>query len=418
MTQVKFYSNDIPVEISLTNFGEEFGDYTAYQKFSEFLLDYFGYEQTESILEQIISIRNHFIVEVNGRRFLLETHKGTATLKEYIDPIREILKNQRFITEKYLNEILNFFEQNIDKTSKDNDSSLSYKGIWIGYKSDYYFVDQDEFKKRMSKYCGKKIISETLTNFKEELTDNTLCIVLGDLVHYKLIITDALEPTLKKFSENFSKNLSNLLIKKGYSQQEVIEILFDSPKRIPKGFRYLTGNLRTGYVITDDDGNEFVYLPESNVYISRYPISQTSTGKLVSVSNARPLLFKCENPKTGYGFNNPQDEEKYMTTFLRSTNSFSENGMEFANMFNLYNEPFFTNSFFFSNEKDMIFNIHITDGIYFSNSIAEIPDPDFPGSCNTENISPVQFSAHNETITMKSLYNEHYKEHPFYLCIW
>lgn len=92
-------------------------------------------------------------MEVNGKRFLLETHKGTATLKEYIDPIREILKNQRFITEIYLNEILNFFEQNIYKTSKDNDSSLSYKGIWIGYKSNYYFVNQDAFETRMSKYC-------------------------------------------------------------------------------------------------------------------------------------------------------------------------------------------------------------------------------------------------------------------------
>lgn len=418
MTQFKFYSNDIPVEISLTDFSEDFGNYTAYQKFSEFLLDYFGNEQTESILKQIISIRNHIIVEANGRRFLLETHKGTATLKEYIDPIEEILKNQRFITEKYLNEILNFFEQNIDKTSKDNDSSLSYKGTWIGYKSNYYFVDQDEFEKRMSKYCGRKIINETLSNIKEELTDNTLCIVIGDLVHYKLIITDVLEPTLEKFSENFSKKLSNLLIKKGFSQQEVTEILFDSPKRIPKGFRYLTGTLRTGYVITDDDGNEFVYLPKSNVYISRYPISQTSTGKLVSVSNARPLLFKLANPRNGHPFTESIFEKDYMRTFLRTSNSFSENGKSFTNMFDLYGDPYFLNSFYYgNNEKDMIFNIYIPDDIYFSTSIARMPDADFP-ECAPEGMSPVQFSAHNDSLTLKSIYDERYREHPFYLIIW
>lgn len=56
---------------------------------------------------------------------------------------------------------------------------------------------------------------------------------------------------------------------------------------IPKGYRHVTGNTYTGYVVADKKGNEFTYIPYLDIYVSRYEISKGSTGEARSVPGAR-----------------------------------------------------------------------------------------------------------------------------------
>lgn len=59
---------------------------------------------------------------------------------------------------------------------------------------------------------------------------------------------------------------------------------------IPNGFKYWEGDLDTGFVVKDKDGNQFVYLPEMDQYISRYEISKGKHGVPKSVSGRKPWV--------------------------------------------------------------------------------------------------------------------------------
>lgn len=59
---------------------------------------------------------------------------------------------------------------------------------------------------------------------------------------------------------------------------------------IPNGFKYWEGDLDTGFVVKDKDGNQFVYLPEMDQYISRYEISKGKYGVPKSVSGRKPWV--------------------------------------------------------------------------------------------------------------------------------
>lgn len=59
---------------------------------------------------------------------------------------------------------------------------------------------------------------------------------------------------------------------------------------IPNGFKYWEGDLDTGFVVKDKDGNQFVYLPEIDQYISRYEISKGKYGAPKSISGRKPWV--------------------------------------------------------------------------------------------------------------------------------
>lgn len=52
----------------------------------------------------------------------------------------------------------------------------------------------------------------------------------------------------------------------------------ERPQWIPVGYHHVTGNMKTGYVVADRNGNEFTYIPYIDIYISRYEISRNSSG--------------------------------------------------------------------------------------------------------------------------------------------
>lgn len=62
-------------------------------------------------------------------------------------------------------------------------------------------------------------------------------------------------------------------------------IATQEPLWIPTGFKHLTGDMDTGYVVIDSLGNEFTYLPEYDEWISRYAISEGENGMPMSLPN-------------------------------------------------------------------------------------------------------------------------------------
>ena len=60
-----------------------------------------------------------------------------------------------------------------------------------------------------------------------------------------------------------------------------------NPNWIPVGYHHVTGNLKTGYVVADEYGNEFTYIPYMDIYISRYEISRDSRGNARSIPGMR-----------------------------------------------------------------------------------------------------------------------------------
>ena len=55
----------------------------------------------------------------------------------------------------------------------------------------------------------------------------------------------------------------------------------------PRGYTHVEGDIYSGYVIADKKGNQFVFIPYLDIYISRYEISQGPSGEARSVPNAR-----------------------------------------------------------------------------------------------------------------------------------
>lgn len=64
------------------------------------------------------------------------------------------------------------------------------------------------------------------------------------------------------------------------------------PKWTPKGFKYKGGDLESGYIISDDEDNEFIYCPILDKYVSRFFISKYSSSMYgISKPNLDPWTY-------------------------------------------------------------------------------------------------------------------------------
>lgn len=75
--------------------------------------------------------------------------------------------------------------------------------------------------------------------------------------------------------------------KKLAEKARIEEIANEMLTWMPKGYKYLTGNMYTGIVIVDEYGNEFTYVPYVDIYVSRYEISLDKDGYVSSIPDRK-----------------------------------------------------------------------------------------------------------------------------------
>ena len=95
--------------------------------------------------------------------------------------------------------------------------------------------------------------------------------------------------SLKCISEVFfaEENAEADRKKKLEEKARIEKIAKELPTWLPKGYKYLTGNMYTGIVIVDQYGNEFTYVPYLEIYVSRYEISLDKDGYASSIPDRK-----------------------------------------------------------------------------------------------------------------------------------
>ena len=95
--------------------------------------------------------------------------------------------------------------------------------------------------------------------------------------------------SLKCISEVFfaEENAEADRKKKLEERARIEKIAKELPTWLPKGYKYLTGNMYTGIVIVDQCGNEFTYVPYLEIYVSRYEISLDKDGYASSIPDRK-----------------------------------------------------------------------------------------------------------------------------------
>ena len=142
-------------------------------------------------------------------------------------------------------------------------------------------------------YVGRRKARVIVANVPDIVGDENVLIVEVNKTLYKLVINNGV-PLLVEY--NIKNDFKIALMERGLwpiDAKECAEALFSTQKGkdssisepywIPKGFKYFTGDIETGYVVKDEKGNEFTYCPSTDEYISRYEISKGPDGAPMSV---------------------------------------------------------------------------------------------------------------------------------------
>ena len=163
-----------------------------------------------------------------------------------------------------------------------------------------------------SKYVDKALATGLASIYKSAIGDEEFVILEKESKIYELNLRNS-SPDFKE-SEKFKKMMTVLETsglntndslkcisevffadenaeadrKKKLEERERIEkIAKELPTWLPKGYKYLTGNMYTGIVIVDKYGNEFTYVPYLEIYVSRYEISLDKNGYASSIPDRK-----------------------------------------------------------------------------------------------------------------------------------
>lgn len=173
-------------------------------------------------------------------------------------------------------------------------------------------VDASDLICIFSKYVDKAVATGLASLYKGAIGDEEFVILEDDSKIYELNFNYG-SPHFDE-SEKFKK-LMTILMTSGLNEKDsfkcISEVFFadvnakaerrrqleerariekiakEMPTWIPKGYKYLTGNMYTGIVIVDEYGNEFTYVPYLDIYISRYEISLDKDGYVSSMPGRR-----------------------------------------------------------------------------------------------------------------------------------
>ena len=358
MNRLTHYENGIKIEIyQLPAFFK-----SDEKEFKEFLKDFLGENRIDTVFEPMYSFFKEPLIlfHIDNKLYHLHVDNGVDILKEYNKtPISDILSKERFITNEDINKIFNHFKDNIDYVEL---SEVNYEGLFIGKQNDYYFKTIDEFTERIKKICGKTLTKEIMKRLEDALNDNSIHVMFGNFRHYKLILNDDNTPTLKSVSNPFFNALKKECTNVGMTDEEVASIAYSGPKWIPKNCKHLTGDINSGYVVVDPYGNEFVYIPSLNKYLSRDYISLGKDDKFMSIPNTKPMILGSQKGSFSKSRSNlPKDyisvwEEDYV----------------------LHRDPHivYCNKFNNDTNHNMAYNIQLSDEWSVSDFTIEDPDPD------------------------------------------
>lgn len=272
--------------------------YTTYESkmVYDYLLDelcnYFGTKKADrisvAICDQLFPSHKDSCAETEE---VLITDSGTMTVYrlnldgekpefKVWNPFENVLENGflheiRFdLVDKALNATYTNREDSFEfKVSDEEEIRLYKKEILISSKHTYLeSMLIEEFKLDTVNNILRQVDDEIL--FKRSWDFNTITITDG-------------KPTIVPAKNVFSQT-EDVLTKMGYSKNEIDNIIGGTPKWTPRGYSHIEGTLETGYVIADGKGNEYVYIPDLDQFVSRYIISKGDGDYPMSVANGKP----------------------------------------------------------------------------------------------------------------------------------
>lgn len=160
-----------------------------------------------------------------------------------------------------------------DSVSNDGKIKLNNREILIISKHTY-------LKNMLREEFNQNKVDEILSHINNEI------LFKASSNFYTIAVTDT-APVLIPNNNVFSI-AEDILSKMGYSKTETEDIIIGTPDWMPLGYSHKTGTLETGYVIADDKGNEYVYIPSGDYYVSRYIISKGKDNYPMSISGKEP----------------------------------------------------------------------------------------------------------------------------------
>lgn len=196
---------------------------------------------------------------------------------------------------------------NIVNELEDNDDKLN--------------ITENKTEKTENKLDKEKIISLKLQNENSNIESTNIIFELQeDLENYDIIMPDNSVSNEQKIEYRISKNGIYKFILKledGTEIEKEIEVKNikekekdKNPTYIPEGFSHKEGTLDTGYVITDQYGNEFVWVPVKSGILTRknskknqYEESDVSAKALVNsvATNYGFYIARYESSKVDFG---------------------------------------------------------------------------------------------------------------------
>lgn len=160
-------------------------------------------------------------------------------------------------------------------------------------------VEAEDITVIFSKYVEPTLAGGLAAIYKS-IIGNQEFLILGDAQKIYEVSFNEDKPELK-VSEKFEKMMTVLTtagLDEAQSLTCIFEIFFadegtesarkkkickEKPAWMPSGYKYLTGDMYTGFVIVDDCGNEFTYVPYMDIYVSRYEISLNKNHTIASI---------------------------------------------------------------------------------------------------------------------------------------
>ena len=162
-----------------------------------------------------------------------------------------------------------------------------------------YDVEAEDITVIFSKYVEPSLAGGLAAIYKSVIGNQEFLILKDNGKIYELSFNED-KPEIK-VSEKFEKMMT-VLTTAGLNVSKSLNCIFDvffadeveysggkkklcneRPAWIPSGYKYLTGDMYTGYVIVDDCGNEFTYVPYMDIYVSRYEISLNKNHTIASL---------------------------------------------------------------------------------------------------------------------------------------
>lgn len=160
-------------------------------------------------------------------------------------------------------------------------------------------VEAEDITVIFSKYVEPSLAGGLAAIYKSVIGNQEFIILKDNGKIYELSFNED-KPEIE-VSEKFEKMMT-VLTTTGLNEMQSLGCIFDvffanevadsgrkkklsneKPTWMPSGYKYLTGDMYTGFVIVDDCGNEFTYVPYMDIYVSRYEISLNKNHTIASL---------------------------------------------------------------------------------------------------------------------------------------